>query len=174
MANYLDYYIIPLNGLREGKHDFSFEVDEKFFEQYEHSEVKRGNLKVSLTLTKRDSAMFLNFVILGSVNITCDRCLNLFDLPININEKITIKFGESVEDSSFIGEDDQIIARDESHLSIAQFLYEFIELNIPYKRVHANKENGEQGCEVEFLEEEIIPEKNEIIDPRWNKLKEIL
>jgi len=174
MANYLDYYTIPLNGLKEGKHDFTFEVDDKFFEQYEHSEVKRGDLKVFLTLTKRDSAMFLNFVIAGTVNITCDRCLELFDLPIEVNQKVTVKFGESIEDSSYIGEDDQVIARDESHLNIAQFIYEFIELNIPYKRVHADKENGEQGCEVEYFEQEVIPEENESIDPRWNKLKDIL
>ncbi len=160
--------------MKIGKHDFVFEVDDEFFEQYEYSEVDRGKLKVELELIRQETLMILNFVISGHVNVACDRCLEMFDMPISIKDKVYIKYGESIPDSVYIGEENQIFTFDQAEINIAQFIYEFVNLNIPYKRVHPDKENGEAGCELDLTEDYDIHEAEEIVDPRWNKLKDIL
>ena len=157
-----------------GKHDFVFEIDDKFFEQYEYSEVDKGKLKLELELTKQETLMVLSFVITGHVKLACDRCLEIFEMPLNIEDKVYIKYGESIPDTGYIGEENEIFTHDQPEINIAQFIYEFINLNIPYKRVHPDKENGEAGCELDFTEDVDIQEPEMIVDPRWSKLKDIL
>ena len=160
--------------MKEGKHDFIFEVDDKFFEQYDYSEIDKGDFKVELELNKQATLMVLSFVITGHAKIACDRCLEIFEMPINIKDKVYIKFGESIPDSGYIGEEKDIFTHDKTEINIAQFIFEFVNPNIPYKRVHPDKENGEPGCELEFTEDFDYQEQEEIVDPRWNKLKDIL
>ena len=41
-------FIIPFVGLNEGIHDFTFNVDDKFFESFDYSEIKKGKVEVLL------------------------------------------------------------------------------------------------------------------------------
>ena len=45
-------YILPIAGLSVGYHDFEFEIDDKFFENFEFSEVQKGCVKVNLNVEK--------------------------------------------------------------------------------------------------------------------------
>jgi uncharacterized metal-binding protein YceD (DUF177 family) len=87
-----------------------------------------------------------------------------------------------------------VIPENEGEINIAWFLYEFIELSIPMKHVHApgkcnkamtsklskhlrgsaNDESDDN--DVEGFEGPVIDnvEEEENIDPRWNELKKIL
>ena len=40
-------YILPIAGLSNGYHDFEYEIDEKFFDIFEFSEVQKGCVKVN-------------------------------------------------------------------------------------------------------------------------------
>ena len=55
------------------------------------------------------------------------------DQTIETNDRLVVKFGEKYS------EDDDLVtvAENEGILDVAWFIYEFIDLNIPIKHVHA-------------------------------------
>ena len=175
--DYLKNYSIPIKGLKVGTHVFDFEVEKTFFEQFEHSEIKDGTFKVVVELEKGESFLALNFFITGKTTVECDRCLEPFDQEIESEDKIVIKFGDEIYDSRYIGEEVQIMSHNESEVNVAQYIYEFIHLHIPLKRVHPSDEDGHPTCNenvLEALEQHTVNEEQQEVDPRWDKLKDLL
>jgi uncharacterized metal-binding protein YceD (DUF177 family) len=166
-------YTIPLIGLKEGQHTFDFKIGEEFFELFEESEIKEGSLIALVELVKRSSHVEVLIRISGTVEISCDRCLEMFSHPIDCENNLLLKFGKSLEDS-----DPDIIslAADEPELDLKQHLYEFIHLALPIKRVHPDDKNGKSSCDPVMLKklEELIVEEKEEIDPRWDELKKLM
>src|SRR5512138_1425120 len=137
--NYLRHFIIPFIGLKVGNHNFAFEIEDEFFEHFEYSEIKKGKLHVDCLLEKQVRMMILNFDINGTVRIPCDRCAEEFDQPIAGRQKLIVKFGaDHVEESDEV----LVITEQESELDVSQFLYEYIHLMLPFKKVHGTDENG--------------------------------
>jgi uncharacterized protein len=168
-------FVIQFSGLSLGSHLFELEVNSKFFEQFESSEIQKGNIKIKLELVKQSSMLILNFQLAGSVNSACDRCNEDFDLPINAEDKLIVKFGNTEEES----ENDDIItlAPNENELDISQLVYEYIVLALPIRRVHSDNDKGESGCNKNTLAKLnsilLEKEKKEKTDPRWAALKNI-
>jgi uncharacterized metal-binding protein YceD (DUF177 family) len=172
--NYLDKYIIHYKDLKDEIYTFDFDIDDKFFEQYEFSEIKKGNAKVRITLYKEPDLLTLSFLIDGYINIMCDRCLDNFNMPFNCKEIIYVNFGEKNYEQS---EDIIIVSHTESEINIAQYIYEFINLSIPYTRIHPVDENGDSKCNKQILEkiEELSVKKDiDKKNTRWNKLKDLI
>jgi uncharacterized protein len=166
-------YIIPLSGLKEGRHTIDFSIGKEFFDLFEESEVKEGSLIADVEIEKRSSHAEVIIRISGSVIISCDRCLELFSLPVKCENKLLIKFGKSLEES-----DPDIISvpAEEHELDLTQHLYEFILLALPIKRVHPDDKKGNSTCDplmLKKLEELLIEEENES-DPRWDDLKKLM
>jgi len=168
-------YIIQFVGLAIGEHEFEFNVGNKFFENLDYSEIKQGNIKVKLTLIKQSTMMVLQFAVSGTVKMNCDRCSMEFDMPINGDYKLIVKVGgHEVGD-----EDDDIIsiAANEHELDLSQFIYEYIMLSLPLKRVHPDDKKGNPTCDKEMLKKlnNYLTEKSdeEPSDPRWEGLKNI-
>lgn len=168
-------YIIQFVNLGLGEHEFEFDVNDKFFENLEYSEIKHGNIQVKLTLIKQSTMMILQFNIGGTVKMNCDRCYGEFDLPIAGDYRLIVKVG-----SHDVGdEDDDIIsiAANEHELDLSQFIYEYIMLSLPLKRVHPDDENGKSTCDQEMLNKLnnylVGNEGDEPVDPRWDGLKNI-
>ena len=87
-------YVIQFAGLKEGRHEFKFDVDDSFFEQFESSEIKKGKLAVRVILDKNRQVLEMGFFIQGTVQSICDRCLDELDLPLQYQGKLFFKFGE--------------------------------------------------------------------------------
>ncbi|GAH53885.1 unnamed protein product [marine sediment metagenome] len=131
-----------------GKHEFNFKLDFRFFEYFENSEIKEGNLSGKVTVNKKPPVIELHFNIQGEVNITCDRCLECFNFPVQYTGTVFAKFGESSEELT----DDMIFLSTEDHeINISQIFYDFICLSLPYKRIHPNGKNGKSLCNKEML-----------------------
>lgn len=168
-------YIIQFVGLSVGKHEYEFEIKDKFFEPRDYSEIKKGNIKVDLELLKQSTMMSLIFKISGTVKVDCDLCTEEFDLPIAGEYKLIVKIGGSDEDN----EDDDIItvAANEHELDLEQFIYEYIVLSLPIKREHPLDKKGNSTCNKEMLEKIkqylIDKDPEEETDPRWDGLKNI-
>lgn len=168
-------YKIQFVGLSIGQHDFEFNVNSKFFEHLDYSEIKQGNILVKLTLLKQSTMMVLQFNVSGTVKVNCDRCTGLFDMPINGDYRLIVKVG-----GHDVGEDDDdiiSISANESELDLSQFIYEYIMLSLPLKRIHPDDEKGKSTCDKEMLKklknyliENDGPDKT---DPRWDGLKNI-
>lgn len=170
-------YIIQFVGLGLGLHEYKFEVKDSFFLDYEFSEIKRADILVNLNLLKQSQMMVLEFEISGTVKTECDLCTGEFDLPITGNYKLIVKVGGTDTGN----EDDDIItiAANEHELDVAQYIYEYITLSFPIKRVHPLDKKGKSTCDKEtlaklekfLLEEE--KKEEEQTDPRWAGLKNI-
>ena len=168
-------YVIQFVGLSAGEHLYDFKVSDKFFEDLDYSEIKQGNINVHLNLLKQSTMMVLHFEISGTVKMDCDRCTEEFDLPIEGNYKLIVKVGG--HESGDENDDIITIAANEHELDLSQYLYEYITLSLPIKRVHPNDAKGKITCNkkvLKKLEDFLIEEeKKEDTDPRWNDLKNI-
>jgi len=173
----LKQFSIPFTGLKIGKHQFDFEIDNSFFDAYEYSLVKQGELKVDVELDKQETMLILKIHIAGTIKLDCDKCLSEFDAPINVTERQIVKFAEDDLES----DDLEIIMlnKKESTIDIADILYEFITVSVPYIKICEQNGNGVQ-CDkemIERLENLSSPsqqeEKTISDDPRWDALKKL-
>ena len=168
-------YDIEFKGLKEGIHEFEYEIENEFFEHFDSEFVTVGALLVQVYLEKRSTFLKLNFYLKGWVGLTCDRCLEQYRQDIIHKDEIFVKFSESVDQS-----DDKIIwvPTGEHNLNIARLIYEYIVISIPLRHVHPEDENGESTCNGEMikkLEDYSCPAHNKVeSDPRWDSLKNIL
>ena len=51
----LNKFNIPFVGLKEGKHNYKFTIDKKFFEHFEFTEFIHSSLKCDLVLNKKST-----------------------------------------------------------------------------------------------------------------------
>jgi uncharacterized metal-binding protein YceD (DUF177 family) len=95
----------------------------------------------------------LKFEIGGSVTVVCDRCGN--NLPIDLWDEfsLVIKQVENPEEMNETEEDPDIfyISRTESHIHMADWIYEFVMLSIPMQRMCSEDEMGGPQCNQEIL-----------------------
>lgn len=174
--------------MREDACSYEYELTNQFFTDIDASEIHKGQLNVQLKVKKSIGAYVLDFHITGSVTVPCDRCLSDLELPVDAENVLKVKLG-----AEFSDEDDMVIVPEEDgYINVAWFLYEFIELSLPMKHVHApgkcNK--GMMGVLKKHMthaaddeeapvfddEENDLPDGGEETptDPRWNELKKIL
>lgn len=165
-------FTIPFIGLKEGKHQFVYQIDKKFFEAFQYDEFNDVDIKVDLSFVKKGTMLELNFQFNGIVTVSCDISNELFNQPISDEFKLIVKFGNEYNDDR---DDILVIPHTEFQLNISQYIYESIILAVPSKRIHPNVMDGSLKSEViEKLKELEVKEiKIENIDPRWDKLKDL-
>ena len=157
---------IPFYGLSHGLHQFVYKIENKFFESFEYFENERGNLRVDLNILKEPSLLDMHFVISGEMDMICDRCLGKLTQPVKGEYRLIVKFGKD-----FSEESDEVIVLpvDQTTLDIKQYIFEYINLMLPVKRVHENPED----CDQEMLNRLQNYSKRKT-DPRWDALKNII
>lgn len=137
-------FSLPISGLRDELHTFRFEVDEEFFKCFEGSVIQQGKLEVTLDLDKRPNLMVLHFRFNGTVRAECDRCLEVFDLPIEDEQDLVVKYDiEPREEAEVI-----YILRETPSLDVAKYVYEFIHLALP---MHVTHDQAGLTCNPEML-----------------------
>ena len=78
--------IIQLDTLEVGEHRYHFLLDDNFFHAVEKSEVLGGNVNADVLLNLREQDFDLQISVNGTVQVTCDRCLDPMDLDVNASE----------------------------------------------------------------------------------------
>lgn len=168
-------YKIDIFGLKIGSHDFSFEFDETIFENDEMSLTDLGKGTCEVSLNKKETLISMDFQIKGSIKLVCDRTLEPFDFELNISENLNLKYGEEFDDSR---DDLWIIPDTQESINIESSIYEFVSVAVPMKKLHPKFENSEDEEGLEFVyssedEDPVIEEQSEVVDPRWEALKNI-
>lgn len=180
---FLQHFDIEVIKYREGAHELEFQVTDRFFDEFEDNDlVNKGNLTVRVNMDKGVNLIEMDFKIQGSVHLTCDRSLEKFDYPLDIEESIIFKYGPEEKE---IDENIFMITRDTPSINVAQLIYEFILLAIPAKKIHPDYRNEldeeESEAEGQYVyfdsesekEEESSNDEPGSIDPRWEKLKKL-
>ncbi len=179
---------IEIIKLKEGEHEFSFDIGDDFFVHFEANDIiEKGNLKARVILDKQVNLLEATFDIEGTVELTCDRSLEKFDHPLSIEQKIRYKYGPEEQE---INEEIIMITRDTPSINMAQLFYEFIILALPAKKIHPDYINeldeddlDSQGQLVYWSDEpdDSSPTSNtpseddseDHTDPRWEALRKL-
>nr|WP_221627077.1 DUF177 domain-containing protein [Pontibacter sp. Tf4] len=156
-------------------------MDDSFFDLFSGEIIHGGKLHADVELEKTESLLTLHFDIKGTVRITCDRSLEEFDQPVDVQETFRMKFGP--EDKE-LDEDLWQIAFETQQINVAQHLYDYIGLSLPMKKLHPRfLEEDDEESDDDIL---IYSSKNtgdadadsdddddNDIDPRWDALKNL-
>ncbi|MCK0133266.1 DUF177 domain-containing protein [Arenibacter sp. S6351L] len=168
-------FIIPFSGLKQGKHEFEYTIENKFFESFEYDEFNGANIKLDVTLNKMSTMMELEMKARGTVNVNCDLTSEPYDQKIKADLELVVKFGDEYNNDN---DEILIIPHSEYQINIAQYVYEMLVLAVPLKKVHPGVLDGSLKSDVLDKLEELQPkdtkENKEDIDPRWDALKKLL
>ena len=168
MKRMLDY-IIPVQGLSLGKHQYVFEIGESFLKHYELLEVEHGHVTVDVTMNRESSLIDFSFKLNGEFELPCDRCLDLFNCPVSGEFRLILKYGEAFDE---ISDEVVVIPAQESRIDLSQYFYEYLNLMIPLQKMHPDDDQGNSTCN-----KEMIVRLNTLLrreeDPRWDSLKDI-
>lgn len=166
---------IAFVGLKPGIHEFEYRITDKFFEPYPPQDFKHCTGTVKLFLDKQNGFLLLKFEVGGKIDVSCDRCGN--DLPLDLWDefKIVVKLVENPEEMNASEEDPDVyyISRTESHLHVADWIFEFINLSIPMQKMCSEDEIGGPHCNKEVLEmlKQLDVEKRDQPNPLWKGLE---
>ncbi|MEN9928768.1 MAG: hypothetical protein RLZZ231_689 [Bacteroidota bacterium] len=170
-------FLIPFIGLKLGKHTFDFQINKKFFEDFDYHEYEDCDIKISIVLEKKSTLLELDFKQKGTVYVPCDLTSEMFNLPVKAKMHLVVQFGDQFNNDN---EELLILPHGEHQIDVSQYIYEMIVLSVPFKRVHPGIKDGTLQTEaLEKLTELSVKEKpknikQEEIDPRWDKLKQLL
>jgi len=168
-------FIIPFSGLKQGKHEYKFVINNEFFESFEYDEYNNANVDLLVVLNKTSTMMELDFSASGYINVNCDTTNEPYDQSIMSDLQLVVKFGEA-----FNNHDDEILIlpHGDHQMNIAQYVYEMLVLAVPQKRVHPKIADGTLKSEALDILEKLQPKEErdhkEENDPRWDELKKLL
>ncbi len=183
-------YSISFTGLKDGNHTFEYVIDNKFFENFSYDDFNSINTKITVLLNKKTNLLEVKLTAEGVVNVPCDSTNENFDLPIENEFNLIVKFGEEFNNDH----DELLVIPFTAHeIDLTHYIYELLVLSIPVKRVHPDVVEDEDEFDedefdslfdddnddfdnIEDFDDEDIDEdsNNKEIDPRWDELKKLL
>jgi uncharacterized metal-binding protein YceD (DUF177 family) len=152
-----DGFIIPLNGLTTGQHEFDWAVGKEFFEGFDNSEILDAELDAFVRVEKSGRYLGIDCEVTGDVTVECDRCLDEVHMPIDVEIRLSVKYGdEESSDEHHEGEREVIfIPETDAEFDMSQIIYDYVCLALPMQRVHEDGECNPEamkyyGCPIEI------------------------
>lgn len=161
---------IAFTGLKLGEHRFDYQLTNEFFSLFEYDDFLASGLRADVSLTKKENRLEWHFQIRGTVQVPCDVTNEPFDMPLEHDMELVVKFGEEYDDTR---DEILILPSGEHRMNIAHYLYETAVLAVPLKRV-SEEGLARQEAEKSLKSSSKENDENSEIDPRWNKLKDLL
>jgi uncharacterized metal-binding protein YceD (DUF177 family) len=168
-------FSVPFSGLKQGKHEFDYVVNNEFFESFGYTDFNDAKLDLHVVLNK--TSTMLEFVLSaeGLVNVNCDITSEPYDQSVSNDLELVVKFGDEYNDEN---DEILIIPHGEHQVNVAQYAYEMIVLAVPQKRIHPGVLDGSLDSEALKKLEELQPKERkdstEDTDPRWDALKKLI
>ena len=116
--------VLRLSKLPQGKHHYSFRLEDAYFQGIEKSEIIGGEVNIDADLTLRESNYSLHLAAKGEVKLICDRCLG------------EMSYAVDVEDDILPADDDE----PSDTLDLKWSAYEMITINLPLVHSHPDGE----------------------------------
>ena len=159
---------IDIYKLADGIHEFDFDFKSSFFDLFEDSIIDQGAGSVNVELNKTASMLTLVFKLDAEIELICDRSLDLFMYPVNETNEVRLKYGDHWEE---LNDDLILIPTNTQKVDVGQFVYEFLTLAVPMKKLHPRFQNEEDFEYKGSTDSEAS--SDEAVDPRWNELKKL-
>ncbi len=175
MSRHRDFEIAFV-GLKPGVHEYQYSIDDRFFEDYQQQDFRHCSAQVKLSLDKKNSFMLLKFEVGGVLEVTCDRCNSNLPLELWDEFNLTVKMVEEPEAMNGQEDDPDVyyISRGESHINVANWIYEFINLSIPMQKVCRYENMDGPYCNkaaMDMLKKMGPEEKERKENPIWKGLE---
>jgi uncharacterized metal-binding protein YceD (DUF177 family) len=140
-------------GLKPGVHEFTFEVDEKFFAEVESRDFSNCSAVVKLQLDKKTGFMLLKFEVGGKADVECDRCGNTLTMDLWDEFNMVVKMVDNPDEMNQSEDDPDVfyISQTESHLHLTDWIYEFVSLSVPLQKMCKEEDLGGPQCNKEVL-----------------------
>jgi len=165
-------YTIQFKGLKPGMHQFNYLIDKKFFDTYQYDDFIDSKINLVVDFNKKSTLFELFFSISGTVLINCDVSGEEFNQPVKGSLSLIVKFGDEFNNDN---EEILVIPHNEYEIDLSQYIYELIVLSVPIKRIHPGVLDGTlKSKAIDKLEKMQDNAQNNKIDPRWDKLKELI
>ncbi|GAB3980280.1 DUF177 domain-containing protein [Spirosoma terrae] len=177
--NTLRAYDINIVGLDNKRHEYDFTSGDAFFAALEQDLIEKGTIHTHVVLEKSETMIRLDFHITGTVEQTCDRSLDEYEEPVDTQQIMLLKFGDHNEELS---DEIELIERSTATINVARYIFEFISLSLPMKRLHPrfrdedeNEADDEQNGKVIYRSDAEINDEDDqsAIDPRWAALRKL-
>ena len=164
MGDMKDAFIIPLNGLKQGRTRFSWKAGAEFFRNFDNKDIKDAEILVDVEVEKSGTYLGIDAVVSGNLTVACDSCGADVSLPVRSRISQSIKFGaEPVSGEEIVvSEEDEretvYLPEDGGELDMSQTVYDFACLALPMKKVHPDGECDPVA--LRFLSgEDFVPEE---------------
>lgn len=150
-------FSIQFQGLKNGIHQFEYQINSSFFKSFEDSALANAQFDVKLELEREVNMLVLNFSFDGFMVTECDRCLETIDMPMQGTQRLMVKFSEEAKDE----EDDVVYIHPKANeLNVSKYVYELVHLGIPFRKVKPECDENPQDCPTNFFDN-IKENKNE-------------
>lgn len=173
---------ISLSDLQVAPVKYSFQLADSFLQPFEQEEMEDLRADLSVSVLKTGGTIEVSFEITGSTTLICDRSAESFSFPLEVKEKIYLKLGDHFEELS---EDVLLVPAAQHELEVTQYVYDFLMLAIPSRKIHprfAGEDNSDEDEVLIYSSEpdaesdtEVIPDDapDASVDPRWEALKKL-
>ncbi len=163
-------------GLKPGVHEFNYTIDDRFFEAFMQQDFRNCKAQVKLVLDKKSGFLMLKFEIGGTLEVNCDRCNSNLPLELWDDFNITVKMVEDPEKMNEQEDDPDMyyIAQGDSHIDVANWIYEFINLSIPMQKTCSFEKMDGPDCNPVALDvlKKLEPEEDKTKEnPIWKGLE---
>lgn len=140
-------HIIELSKLEIGDYSFDYELDSAYFQSVEKSEVLSGHVQAKAELALREHDFDLRIKVGGTVQVTCDRCLDPMDLAVDAEDDMEMDEGTEMLDLEWLA-------------------YELVIVNLPL--VHSHQPGGCNPQMDALLQDHLctMPEDEDIDEPK--------
>jgi uncharacterized metal-binding protein YceD (DUF177 family) len=144
---------IAFVALKPGMHEFTFEVDDKFFADVETRDFSNCHAFIKLHLDKKTGFMLLKFEVGGKADVECDRCGNTLTMDLWDEFNMVVKMVDNPDEMNDSEDDPDVfyISKTESHLRLSDWIYEFVSLSVPLQKMCKEDEVGGPQCNKEVL-----------------------
>jgi uncharacterized metal-binding protein YceD (DUF177 family) len=163
----LKEHTINFTGLKDGQHEFHFELDKEFFDMVKDEDIEGGHVAVYITLDKNPNLLVVNIQEDGKVDLRCARCNGPLNFPVQCDQRQIFRLANDEE-----SDDLELVVLDPSahSVNLTHYIYECLRLSLPIRPVHPINE-----CDPEVVKvlKGQSKENEQAPDPRWDALKEL-
>lgn len=178
-SNPLAEFEIEFIKLKPGQHEFNYQLENSFFEAFDNVDVLETGLSVKAELERFPNWMNVLISIKGHLGLTCDRCLEKVNIPVESDYRLIYKMTDDMAPLQDTGDVALIhLKPGDISFNIANPIYETTMLALPMIRNCDDLEvkpcNSQMLDKLKQLDQNEANNDTENTDPRWDKLKDLL
>ena len=163
---FLNQFVISFTGLKEGEHEYKYELEEKFFEHFDYNDFNSCKIDAKVILNKKSNLL--------EIHLNCHVSNEPFEYIQKHSMKLVVKFSSELSDDN---EELLVLPVGQTQINVGKYLFEMIVLSLPIKIIHPGVKDG--SLETETLKrlreyESNVLDKKDKSDPRWDKLKDLI